>query len=155
MPKVRELAEMIGLAAVILSLVFLGYELKRANDIAEAEAISSIMGEINGFVSMVSSDEELFRVWRQGRDDFKSLDGKDVQRYRTLLNQVLNAFEVMIIYRTNGLVDDEYTEYFRKDICGLLNSNEGTWNIWLSMRDGRVPSLARFIDSSCQPPGSD
>jgi len=37
----------VGIAGIIVSLIFLGYELKRSNDIAETEAVTTIYGMTN------------------------------------------------------------------------------------------------------------
>ena len=39
--------EIVGIAGIIVSLVFLGYELKRSNDIAETEAVATIYSMTN------------------------------------------------------------------------------------------------------------
>ena len=145
----RKAAEAVGLIAVVLSLVFLGYELKKANDIAEAEAIASIMGEMNAFVAMYSSDDDLYRTWTDGLRDFDALNFEDRRRFRRLLNYAFNAYEIAMIYRKNGLVDDEYAAYFARDLCGVITANEGTKRLWSSMREARVAALVEFVAASC------
>jgi hypothetical protein len=44
---VGRVAEIVGLVEIIVSLVFLGYELKRSNDIAETEAVATIYSMTN------------------------------------------------------------------------------------------------------------
>ncbi len=39
--------ELVGIAGIIVSLIFLGYELKRSNDIAETEAVAAIYSMTN------------------------------------------------------------------------------------------------------------
>ncbi len=142
-------AEIVGIFTVVLSLVFLGYELKRANDIAEAEAIASIMGEINGFVGMMTSDDELHRIWVAGLRDHGAMNDDDRQRFRRLLNHALKAYEIAMIYRKNGLVDEEYSAYFASDLCRLVKANEGVANLWQSVKETRVASLVEFVDANC------
>ena len=150
MTDLRRTAEAIGLVAVVVSLFFLAYELKKANDIAEAEAVASIMGEINGFVSMYSSDEVLYRTWTQGLADYDSLNSEDQRRFRRLLNYAFNAFEIALIYRKNGLVDDEYSAYFARDLCGVINANAGTRRVWESMKGERVAGMVEFVQENCE-----
>ena len=44
---VGRVAEIVGLVEIIVSLVFLGYELKRSIDIAETEAVATIYSMTN------------------------------------------------------------------------------------------------------------
>ena len=46
-PDFGRAVEVVGIVGIIVSLVFLGYELKRANDIAETEAVATIYGMTN------------------------------------------------------------------------------------------------------------
>ena len=65
--------EIVGIVGIIVSLVFLGYELKRANDIAETEAVATIYGMTNEMGLAMAENPELSRVFRQALSDFESL----------------------------------------------------------------------------------
>lgn len=149
MPDLKKSAELVGLIAVVVSLLFLGYEQKRANDIAEAEAIASMMAEFNGFVSLITSDDELWRIWSQGDADYESLSDDDKARYAQLVSYVFNVYEMSFAYIENGLVDDQFVQYFTRDFCALLNRNDGVGRFWEWNRDDRAQGLAVFAQSNC------
>ena len=151
MTDLKKSAEIIGLAAVVLSLLFLGYELKRSNDIAEAEAVASMMGEFNGLVALVSSDETLWRIWSQGGIDYESLSDDEKARFSSLVNYVFNVYEMSFTYIENGLVDDQYIEYFTRDFCGLIQRNDGIATVWARIDDDRTEGLAGFARTRCRP----
>ena len=69
--------EIVGIVGIVVSLVFLGYELKRANDIAETEAVATIYGMTNEMGLAMAEDPELSRVFRQALSDFDSLSPED------------------------------------------------------------------------------
>lgn len=55
------IVEIVGIAGIILSLIFLGYELKRANDIAQTEAIATIYGMTNEMGLVMAENPERWR----------------------------------------------------------------------------------------------
>ncbi|MCH9693771.1 MAG: hypothetical protein K0U72_04600 [Gammaproteobacteria bacterium] len=150
MINLKKPAEIVGLAAVVLSLVFLGYELKRGNDIAEAEAIANMMAEFNGFTALVSSDEMLWTIWSRGSTDYESLNGEERSRFSYLANYVFNVYEMSFTYIENGLVDSQYIETFTRDFCGLIERNDGFGEFWKRTSRDQAMRLAGFAKSRCE-----
>ena len=85
--------EIVGIVGIIVSLVFLGYELKRANDIAETEAVATIYAMTNDMGLAMAENAELSRVFRQALSDFDSLDEEDLWTMYVLLEYVINVTE--------------------------------------------------------------
>ena len=69
--------EIVGIAGIIVSLIFLGYEMKRSNDIAETDAVATIYSMTNEMGLALAENPELSRVFRQALSDFESLDSDD------------------------------------------------------------------------------
>ena len=149
MIEIRRATEVVGLVALVLSLAFLTYEQKRANDIAEGEAIANIMGEINNIVEMLAYDETLDRIWSQGQNDAESLNDDELRRFLTIFNYIMNTYEMATMYVENSLVDEQFAEYLARDLCGVIESNEGTRIIWASMKEDRAAVLVSFVNTHC------
>jgi hypothetical protein len=66
--------EIVGIAGIILSLIFLGYELKRSNDIAETQAVATIYSMTNEMGLALAENPELSRVFGQALSDFESFE---------------------------------------------------------------------------------
>ena len=62
--------EIVGIVGIIVSLIFLGYELKRSNDIAETEAVATIYGMTNELGLAMAENPELSSVFGQALSDF-------------------------------------------------------------------------------------
>ena len=146
----KKSAEIIGLIAVVLSLLFLGYEQKRANDIAEAEAIASMMAEFNGFAALVASDETLWQIWSQGSVDYESLSDEQRSRFSYLMNYVFNIYEMSFTYIENGLVDAQYVESFTRDFCNLIQRNDGIGKFWDRIGDDRAEGFTNYAETRCR-----
>jgi hypothetical protein len=70
----RQVLEYIGVIVLIMSVAFLGYELKRSNEIAEAVATSNSYQSVNAFLYSLLADRELLRVWNAGNSNIGALD---------------------------------------------------------------------------------
>ena len=102
----------------------------RANDIAEAEAVASMMAEFNSFVAMISGDEVLWDVWSRGGADYDSLGADEKARFAYLVNYVFNIYEMSFTYIENELVDEHYVRNFTRDFCELIERNDGVGRFW-------------------------
>ncbi len=145
----QKVVEIVGLVALVLSIMFLGYELKRGNDIAEAEAAATYLGDVNDLVAILLTDEDAARVWGKGLRDYRSLNDKGKIKFRRLFNYALNIQEINMKFVQNGLVDADYVEYYTHDTCSLIGSNDGVIAHWHEIRGGRAPALREFVDANC------
>ncbi len=85
--------EIVGTVGIIVSLVFLGYELKRANDIAETEAVATIYGMTNEMGLAMAENPDLSRVFRLAMSDFESLEPEDRWTLFVVLEYLINVSE--------------------------------------------------------------
>ena len=65
------IAEMFGGIAVVISLVFVGYQLRQQSYIERAKAQRDLLMQTREWVSMPSSDEAQFNAIRRCLEDFE------------------------------------------------------------------------------------
>ena len=82
-PSIKSLIETFGFVAIIVSLLFLGYESKRANDIAEADATATVYLAVNEYLLTYIVDQNLRHVWRKLLEDGSESLTDDEQRLVT------------------------------------------------------------------------
>jgi hypothetical protein len=145
----QKVIEVVGLVALVLSIMFLGYELKRGNDIAEAEAAATVLGDVNELITILLTDDDAARVWGLGLRNYRSLDDKDKVKFRRLFNYALNIQEINMKFIQNGLVDADFIEYYTQDTCALIGANDGVIAHWQQIKSGRAPALRDFVDTNC------
>jgi len=84
----KDIAELVGIAAIVASLVFVGMQMKQSQQLALAES-AQIM-RANG-IELASLQTQHIDVWIRGNSGEK-LEGEDLEIYRILFTQVQNQW---------------------------------------------------------------
>ncbi len=154
--NIGRVVELVGLVGIIVSLVFLGYELKRANDIAEAEAVASIYSMTNEMGLAMAENPALASVFRQAQTDFASLGPEERFAFYILLEHVINVNEAAWKYYDQGIINREEADHYTGGLCRLIELDASLIDAWMSNRGNRLPGFYDYVNSICslQSPGS-
>ncbi len=147
--NVGRVVEIVGLVGIIVSLVFLGYELKRANDIAEAEAVASIYSMTNELGLVMAENPSLASVFRRAQTDFASLGPEDRFTFYILLEHVINVNEAAWKYFDQGIINREEADHYTGGLCRLIELDASLIAAWTSNRDNRLPGFYDYVNSIC------
>ena len=142
--------EIVGIAGIILSLIFLGYELKRSNDIAETEAVATIYSMTNEMGLALAENSELSRVFRQALSDFGSLGPDDRWTFYVLLEYVINVNEAAWKYYDKGVINQEEADYYARALCKLIGRHPSLVAAWRSNKEDRLPGFYEYVMSICE-----
>ncbi|MEO1202891.1 MAG: hypothetical protein AAFX10_09295, partial [Pseudomonadota bacterium] len=148
-----DLRDRLGLrnvVGIVLSLVFLGYELKRSNDIAEAEAVAQIYSMTNEMSLVMAEDPALSQVFRRAQSDFKSLDADEQFRFLILLESVVNSSEAAWKYYDKGIISRAETDSYTRGLCRLLGLDESLAEMWRSDAHNRLPGYYHYATDVCR-----
>ena len=96
------IGEVIGTAAVVVSLIYVGFQIRQNTSSAQASTFQSYVENAMGWMASVYEDEELCELWRRGSDDLESLNTNEKDRYSFLLLAFFRMFEN--VYRVPGTV---------------------------------------------------
>ena len=142
--------EIVGIAGIILSLIFLGYELKRSNDIAETEAVATIYSMTNEMGLALAENPELSRVFRQALSDFESLGPDDRWTVYVLLEYVINVNEAAWKYYDKGVINQEEADYYARSLCKLIGRHPNLVAAWRSNKQDRLPGFYEYVMGVCE-----
>jgi hypothetical protein len=142
--------ELVGIVGIILSLIFLGYELKRANDIAETEAVATIYSMTNEMGLVLAENPELSRVFGQALSDFDSLNPDDRWTLYVLLEHLINVHEAAWKYHDKGIINQEDAEYYTRGLCKLIGRHPGLVEVWRSNKQDRLPGFYEYVTGVCE-----
>jgi hypothetical protein len=142
--------EIVGIAGIIVSLIFLGYELKRSNDIAETEAVATIYGMTNEMGLALAENPELSRVFRQALSDFESLSADDRWTLYVLIEYLINVSEAAWKYYDKGIINQEEADYYAQGLCKLIGRDPGLVDAWRSNKQDRLPGFYDYISGVCE-----
>ena len=142
--------EIVGIVGIIVSLVFLGYELKRANDIAETEAVANIYGMTNEMGLVMAENPELSRVFRQALSDFDSLSPDDRWTLYVLLEYLINVTEAAWKYYDKGVINQEEADFYTRGLCKLIGRHSSLVEAWQSNKQDRLPGFYEYVTNVCE-----
>ena len=143
------IVEIVGIVGIIVSLFFLGYELKRANDIAKTEAISTLYGMTNEMGLAMAENPELSRVFREALSDFDSLSPDDRWTLYVILEYVINVTEAAWKYYDTGVIDQVEGEYYTRSLCKLIGRHSSLVEAWKANQQDRLPGFYEYVNSVC------
>ena len=142
--------EVVGLVGIIVSLIFLGYELKRSNDIAETEAVATVYAMTNELGLAMAENPELSRVFGQALSDFESLGPDDRWTMYVLLEYVINVHEAAWKYYDKGVINQEEADYYIRGLCKLIGRHPSLIEAWRSKKQDRLPGFYEYVTGVCE-----
>ena len=149
--NIKSPIEVFGVVAIIASLLFLGYELKRANDIAEAEATSSVYQEANNFLLAVIADQNIRQVLRKTfADGSDSLTDDEQMLFSSMMTYIYNIHEVAWKYHQKGLMSDEDMAMQVAELCVWITENPAGAKDWARRRDIVLPGFYEDVNRDCE-----
>ncbi len=77
-------AEVIGVVAVLASILYLARQVAQGNKLNEADSVRSFLGQYNAFLYKIN-EPEMLDIWRRGIVDFESLTGHEKSRLHLVL----------------------------------------------------------------------
>jgi len=101
------IAEVIGTAGVILSLVFVAYSINRNTDEALALQSNSIYESTRQIELMVAADAEWTRILLAGRKAERPLPPVEQYRFDAFNTAFIDLWDQLITRRDEGLVDEQ------------------------------------------------
>ena len=141
--------EVVGIVGIIASLVLLGYELKRSNDIAETEAVAAIYGMTNDMTLALVENPELSRVFGKGLSDYDSLSLEDRWTVSVLLEYVINVNEAAWKYYDRGIINQEEADFYTRNLCRLIGRHPSLVEAWRSNKQDRLPGFYDYVTGVC------
>jgi hypothetical protein len=107
-------AEKVGLIAVIVSLLYVGYEIKRNNDLAVVESqqdLLSLLVEMRGWFVDKEIREILFT------DDITQLPSEDLQTLLAMVGSWFDLWEQVFFSYERGVLSDEQLLVWKTGLC--------------------------------------
>ena len=121
------IAEIIGAAAVVISLLFLALEVRRNRNSTESAALDTLAEGFNSTNALLASDPELSAIWIKGMSDPTSLTEVESMRFLATTQSYINHFSTIVKYHESGLLpEDEWLSHYHS-LHHIFNSTGGKW----------------------------
>jgi hypothetical protein len=142
--RVKAVTEAVGLAAVLLGLVFVGVELRGNTEAVKAATFQSLTDISNDYVMQIAADPELARILHTARaSGLAALAPSDSARYWSMERAFWVRMQNVFSQYSRGTLTDEDFHMYREVICG---STGGTRDMWPEHRGILSAALVTFVE---------
>lgn len=152
---VAALAEAIGAAAVVASLIYLGLEIRSGAKAFRTQYRDAAMRSLMEWSHHVMCDRDLPWIFQRGCRDFQSLDERDRARLVHAMYSFFKLYENMYLHHLDGVIGRDLWEANRS-VLATYSSQLGA-RYFLSLRekayDPRFLQMLRTLDGSEMAPG--
>lgn len=121
----KDIAELIGIAAIVASLIFVGLQMRQSQSIAMSDGnLANAANRIERNTSILENSE----IWVRGNQG-QDLDEKDAVVFRYLVQNVVDTafFEIV---RLRRMGEDGIADSIVADFSAFLFKNPGARRIW-------------------------
>jgi hypothetical protein len=110
------LGQALGALAVLLSLLFVAYELKRNNDIAIVQSQQELLSLQNDLRAMLADPNVLRVVMTR---DLETLSEAEQLLFRSSVMAWFDLFELVFLAAEQGVMSDEQFRAWKRGMCTL------------------------------------
>lgn len=128
--RIREYFELIGLIAVVLSLLLVAYEVRQSNRIALATTTYEVVRDVNLFNELGYSDTEFAKLLLELSNEDNEYSEVQALQARLLAHRFVNIWSVQETAYQNGLITDEQFELTKTDVLTVMNAFPGLASHW-------------------------
>ena len=117
--------EMIGGAAVIASLIFVGYQLRQQSNIERAKAQRDLLMQIREWISLPSKNKDCFNAIQRCLDDFDNADDWSRQQFWDWATNVLLVFESVLYMKSDDFIHEGSYIRFEQLVLAISRTRGG------------------------------
>ncbi|MEM7280066.1 MAG: hypothetical protein AAF438_00345 [Pseudomonadota bacterium] len=118
--SVRNTIEIIGIFAVVLSLLLVAYEVRQSNRIAQATTTYEIGRDVNQFNELGYSDPEFAALLIKLMDADFEPSNVDALRIRLIANRFMNLWTIQEKAFRNGLLTEAQFAMTKADVVTVM-----------------------------------
>jgi hypothetical protein len=139
------IAELLGAAGVIVSLVYLALQIRRSNILSVAESHRFSHQVSAASILSVAQDGELARVLREGLADRSALTADDQVRFDWFVSSLVGSMSGSVMDQMSlGLYPSDEISDLQFNLKGLLSTpGGGAW--WSLYREGFPNKFQQFV----------
>ncbi len=151
-PPVRVIAEAIALIGVVLSLVFIGMELRQNAVAARAAAYQDLGIAVTELWMAAATNRDLSDAWGRvlmaDSASWSEFDPSDRLLVTNYFVAILRLYETTFLQVEEGLLDAEALESLG---WGTFREDHPLWRLWPDVQEFVTPEFAAYLETPlCQ-----
>lgn len=145
--RLAEWAEIVGGIVVVISLAYVGYQVKQNTEAIEADTLNSVVSGLNDLFT-IPMDREIAELMVRARNDPGSFTDSDNEQFLGAWAKHAATYEMAWIHKESGLLPTAYWETMIIHQCYVFGSQVGT-ALWFEWRNGLTPGFWDEITRRC------
>ena len=121
MDSIKGKIELVGIFAVVLSLLLVAYEIRQSTDTAAAQAVFELNEAGRQSLFLQSTDPDLMELIILAEDDLDALTDVQQQKYRRWVFAFLNLYESAWNHHQRDVINDDDMEGWQADYCNQMS----------------------------------
>jgi len=142
---VGAIANLVGASGVMVSLIYLGIQIRQNTRTEQARAFNEIFSNFTA-QNLVMFGPTNIDVVISGIQDFKTLNGRDKLRFDHLMMGYFNALEATIFSKTAFLLGDDTLENWAYSLRTRFLPYPGVRDWWSEAKPIFAPETRAWID---------
>jgi len=139
------LAEIIGVIAVVLSLIYLGLQVKQNTRSMRIQTVQDLSNQFKESQASIAHDKDLADIYHRAVFNYEQLDPLEQLRFNLLIASVLRVLNELFFKRDEGAVDESMWHGF-KTIAEDLMRYPGTQSVYKIRKQQYSNVFQKFVD---------
>jgi hypothetical protein len=141
---VSAVAESLGAIAVVLSLLYVGYQVRQNTRQERVAAHRPMVAELGRALDVVAQDAEIADLFLRGSQGYARLSVSDKVRFSCYMGRLFRLFEQLYHEHLDGALDDMIWTGIQNAIRDL-NAPPGVQEWWSTRSHWASPAFANFL----------
>ncbi len=121
----KDNAEIVGIGAIVFSLMLVAYELQQNAAVTTAKAIFEINTSVDAAYRARAQDPILDELVDKGHSDPDALSERERSQFAAWLRADMNLIEAIWFYYDNGLIADKDFDGYKAATCSRVATRGG------------------------------
>lgn len=139
------IGEVVGAAAVVFSLIYVGTQIRQNTKISRDEAIREIYAATTHHLNVLAVPENAQCILK-GLDNFDALNREEKYRFDNLMGGLINLVETSVLSNDADLIQDETMEAWANFLGPRYFGYPGISEWWYEARTVYAPSTRAWVD---------
>ncbi len=151
--KIHKVGELVAAVAVVVSLVFVGYEVQQNSQAQTRTATEAVVRDFVGSIRSLSTNADMACIYSEGVQDFESLSGSERLRFSAYSLGVFYAIQEMHNLRQHDAIEPGIWRGF-DELSQEVMQLPGTGQWFATRRNWFSEEFQTYFDSYAINPSS-
>jgi hypothetical protein len=138
------LGELIGGVAIIVSLLYVGLQVKQSTDASRAATNQSFSAQFSELILHITKPELRDIFWR-GINGLKNLKEGEIASFMALMAAIMRTYETFYFERVEGRFNSRMWEGYKNQVIDLYN-NDGVREYWAVRKHQYSDEFSSFLE---------